>query len=58
MRFIPWDDELVDTVVSNYRCLEKPTTKNTALGCAAEALVQKYYNQPINTAPKDGPDEG
>lgn len=52
-----WDDELVERVGRNFAKLEKPWTKGATLGNVAEALVQKYYNQPINDAPT-GEDDG
>lgn len=45
-------------MLNNYKVLEKSTTKHTAIGNAAEALVQKYYGQPINATPREKPDEG
>lgn len=48
-----WDDELVERVCRNFSVLEKPETKGSTLGYVGEALVQKYYKQPINDKPRD-----
>lgn len=43
---------------NNFKALEKSITKNATTGCISEALVQKYYGQPINIKPTYSDDGG
>lgn len=60
MRFITWYDDIAIKTFTNFEKHFKDFynhTEEQLWGNVAEALVQKYYNQPINDTPK-GSDDG
>lgn len=48
MRFIEWDDEIVNNTYNEFKPLQKTEDDRTTWGNVAESLVQKHYNQPIH----------
>lgn len=56
MRYIRWNQEIVDATLEEFKGFEGPKCPNSLWGFAAENLVKSYYKLPLTTCTK--PDDG